>query len=152
RRARLRRGRGTTRLYPGNGTEARVARAPGTAGRVGGTGMSETVVADVRSALVTAVAAHVERPRRRPVAPSIGAAAVALGVVATGTASGTGWLFGAPAPSRVATEMHRFERQTPPPHVHVAKTLGVPFGRPTAVAHAAGYTLYLLRTGAHECF
>jgi hypothetical protein len=114
--------------------------------------MSETLVADVRAALVAAVAADVRRRRRYRIAASIGAASVLFGVVVSGTASGTGWLFGAPAPSGVAHDMQRFERQTPPPHVRVAKTPGVPFGRPTAVAHVSGYTLYLLRTAAHECY
>jgi hypothetical protein len=114
--------------------------------------MSEPVLADVRAALVAAVAADARRRRRYRVSASIVAAAVLFGVLASGTASGNGWLFGAPAPSRVGSEMHRFERQTPPPHVRVAKTPGVPFGRPTSVAHAYGYTLYLLRTAAHDCF
>jgi hypothetical protein len=114
--------------------------------------MNETLFADVRVALVAAVAADARRRRRNRMAASIGAAAVLLGVLATGTASGTGWLFGAPAPADVAKEMHHFEHTTPPPHVRVAKTPGVPFGQPTEVAHAPGYTLYLLRTPEHECY
>jgi hypothetical protein len=114
--------------------------------------MSETVLTEVRAALVAAVAADARRRRRYRVALSIGAAAMLFGAIVSGTASGTGWLFGAPAPAKVGNEMHQFERQTPLPHVRIAKTPGIPFGRPTAVAHAFGYTLYLLRTAAHECY
>jgi hypothetical protein len=114
--------------------------------------MNEPLLADVRAALVTAVAANTRRRRRYRMAATIGAAAVLLGVIASGSASGTSWIFGAPAPKSVGNEMHRFERHTPPPHVRVARTPGVPFGRPTAVAGAHGYTLYLLRTAAHECY
>lgn len=116
--------------------------------------MNETalVLADVRRALIAGVAADVRRRRRIRVAATIGAAAATLGLLASGAAAGSGWLFGAPAPPRVAKELHRFEGSTPRPHVRVPVTPGVPLGHPTAVATAPGYTLYLLRTPEHECY
>jgi hypothetical protein len=110
------------------------------------------VLADVRTALVDAVAADLRRRRRIRLVATIGAAAAMLGLLASGAAAGSGWLFGAPAPARVAREMHRFERSTPPPHVRMPVAPGVPLGHSTAVATAPGYTLYLLRTAEHECF
>jgi hypothetical protein len=113
---------------------------------------SSVALADVRTALVRAVAADVRRRRRIRFVATVAAAATLLGVLASGTAAGSGWLFGAPAPPRVAKELHRFEESTPPPHVRVVVTPGIPLGQSTAVASAPGYTLYLLRTAEHECF
>jgi hypothetical protein len=110
------------------------------------------ILADVRKALVVAVAADVRRRRRIRLAVTIAAAGAVLGVLASGTAAGSGWLFGAPSPPRVAKELHRFEKSTPPPHVRVPVTPGVPLGQSTAVATVPGYTLYLLRTAEHECY
>lgn len=106
----------------------------------------------VRTALVGAIAADVRRRRRIRLVATIGAAATLLGVLASGTAMGSGWIFGAPAPPRVAQGLHRFENSIPPPHTRVPVAPGVPLGHPTAVATAPGYTLYLLRTREHECF
>jgi hypothetical protein len=113
---------------------------------------SAHALADVRTALVGAVAADIRRRRRIRLVATIGASAAVLGVLASESAAGSGWLFGAAAPPRIAKELHRIEKTTPPPHVRVPVTRGVPLGHPTAVATAPGYTLYLLRTAQHECF
>lgn len=113
---------------------------------------SSLALAGVRTALLGAIAADIRRRRRIRLVATIGAAATLLGVLASGTAMGSGWIFGAPAPPRVARALHRFEKAIPSPHSRVAVTPGVPLGHPTAVASAPGYTLYLLRTREHECF
>jgi len=107
---------------------------------------------EVRAALVAAVAADIRRRRRIRLMATIGAAAALLGVLASGSAAGSGWLFGAPAPPGVARDLRTFERQTPPPHDHVAQRSEIPLGKSVEVASGAGWTLYLLRTATHDCY
>jgi len=107
---------------------------------------------EVRAALVAAVAADIRRRRRIRLMATIGAAAALLGVLASGSAAGSGWLFGAPAPPGVARDLRTFERQTPPPHGHVAQRSEIPLGKSVEVASGAGWTLYLLRTATHDCY
>ena len=107
----------------------------------------------VRAALVLGVSADIRRRRRRRGLAAPGAALVLLGaLLVSGTATGTGWLFGAPAPRPVAHDLHKFERSTPPPDTRAKPASDVPLGRTLAVAHGGGYTLYLLRTREHECY
>lgn len=107
----------------------------------------------VRAALVLGVTADIRRRRRRRSLAAVGVALVLLGaLLVSGTATGTGWLFGAPAPRPVARDLHQFEGSTPPPHMRAKPGSGVPLGRTLAVAHGGGYTLYVLRTREHECY
>jgi hypothetical protein len=110
------------------------------------------VLADVRAALVAGVGATIRRRRRIRLAATICAAAALLGILVSGTAAGSGWLFGAPAPPRVAKDLRNFEQQTPPPHEQVARRSGVPLGKTVEVASGGGWQLYVLRTAAHDCY
>ena len=107
----------------------------------------------VRAALVLGVEADIRRRRRRRGLSAVGLALVLLGaLLVSGTATGTGWLFGAPAPQPVAKDLHTFERSTPPPDMREKPGSGVPLGRTLAVTHGGGYTLYVLHTRTHECY